>query len=217
MFSVKYMSVIRLEINETIVNKYTGEKILITCKCDSLLELKQFSVLSWLLRKFQLKTSLNYSHLKYSLCALPDPRDGWRIFEWEDRKYNVLSQFSITWFKPVYVTSWEMSALSLISTIDWGFRFVRFERITKRFQRHWIYANMRPYLQILVRLVRHLKELVSLRLKKNWIRQTRIEQPRVVCCFHFFYITKINLKNHTWKLNEHYLKINEDWENNSEV
>ena len=38
----------------------------------------------------------------------------------------------------------------------------------------------------------------------------RLEQPRVVCCFHFFYITKINLKSHTWKLNEHYLKINED-------
>ena len=45
-FSVKYMSVIRLKINETIIIKYTGEKIQITCKCDSLLELKQFSVFS---------------------------------------------------------------------------------------------------------------------------------------------------------------------------
>ena len=85
------MPVIRLEITETIVNKYTGEKIIITCKCYSLLELKKFSVLSWLLRKLQLETNLSYSHLKYSLCALSDPRDEWKIFEWEDRKYNELS------------------------------------------------------------------------------------------------------------------------------
>ena len=85
------MSVIRLELNETIVNKYTDEKILITCKCYSLLKLKQFSVLSWLLRKLELETTLSYSHLKYSLYALSDPRDEWKIFEWEDRKYNVLS------------------------------------------------------------------------------------------------------------------------------
>ena len=36
------MSVIRLKINETIIIKYTGEKIQITCKWDSLQELKQF-------------------------------------------------------------------------------------------------------------------------------------------------------------------------------
>ena len=49
--------------------------------------------------------------------------------------------------------------------------------------------NIRTYLQILVRLVRHLKQLVSLRLKRKWIIQMRLEQPQVVCrCFFFFYI-----------------------------
>ena len=63
---------------------------------------------------------------------------------------------------------------------------------------------MRPYLQIVVCLVRHLKELVSLPLKK------KMDQTVDQCCFHFFYIKKVNLKSHTWKLSEHYLKINMD-------
>ena len=53
--------------------------------------------------------------------------------------------------------------------------------------------------------------------KEKSIRQTRLEQSQVMCCFHFFYIKKVSLKSRTWKLNEHYLKINEDRENYSEV
>lgn len=85
------MSVIRLKIKKQISINIRLKKIPITCWCDSLPELKQLSVFSRLLRKLQLETNLNYSHLKYSSCTFLDPRDRWRIFIQDDRKYNVQS------------------------------------------------------------------------------------------------------------------------------
>ena len=50
----------------------------------------------------------------------------------------------------------------------------------------------------------------------DWTNVTRATSKWCVIFFSFI-IKKINLKSRTWKSNEYYLKINEDWENNSEV
>ena len=89
---------------------------------------------------------------------------------------------------------------------------VKIEKNYKKVQAALNICKHKTHLQ----LVRHLKQLVSLRLKKKKIRQTRLEQPRG-CVVFFSYFKKINLKSRTWKLYEHYLNIIEDWEKNSEV